>query len=349
MRFLVATTVALAASLLSQCAPVGDLSAPSKVQPAKAPVCHRISLWATTNTSLIGQGASAGATCITVSLAPALDPQALKIDGSGNIWVATEYSSSAKSGGSVVEFSPGGGYLESYPWSACPGGYATCTGYGLDDAEDASNVFAGVTSWATMGPNANGTGFEIFELGEPSVPPTYLSAGTYCSPICKVLYLDVDRSGNLWFDFFGMGPPGCSAGYGLGEVTNPTSDSVVSIVKAPCAHPFDAKGSVAGGVYVSANGYLNITNEKTRKTYQYPLPVTAGSPVAHVLGPTAVALGKPIGGGFDHSDTVMVIGDAAGGLDIGRNVDKAPGKWGTKHPRACTPGCYGAAPTPSDK
>jgi len=348
MRFLVATTLALAASLLSQCAPVGGPGAPSKVQPARAPACHSISLWATTNTSLIAQGAGFRATCITIALAPALDPQALKIDGSGNIWVANEYSSAAMSGGSVVEFSRAGSHVDSYPWSACPAGYTTCTGFGLDAAEDASNVFAGVSYWATTSPNANGTGFEIFALGEPSVPPTYLSAGTYCSPICKVLYLDVDRSGNLWFDFFGTGTPGCHAGgYGLGDVTNPTTDPVVSIVKAACAHPFNAAGSVAGGVYVSANGYLNITNEKTRKTYQYSLPVTASSPVAHVLGPTAAALGEPIEGGFDHSDTIMALGDAAGGLDIGRSFP--PGKWATRDPRACTPGCNGAAVTPSDK
>jgi hypothetical protein len=285
-----------------------------------------------------------------IALAPALDPQALKIDGSGNIWVANEYSSAAMLGGTIIEFSSGGGHVESYPWSACPAGYKTCTGYGLDAAEDASNVFAGVTSWATTGPKAIGTGFEIFVLGEPSVQPTYLSAGTYCSPICKVLYLDVDRTGNLWFDFYGIGPPGCVAGgYGLGEVTNPTDNPVVSIIKAPCAHPFKAAGSVAGGVYVSANGYLNITNEKTRKTYQYALPVTAASPPAHVLGPTRAALGNPIEGGFNRVDTILAIGDAAGGLDIGRNLDIPPGRWGTKNLRACTPGCNGAAFTPSDR
>jgi hypothetical protein len=280
-------------------------------------------------------------------------PLGVKVDGSRNVWLADEFNS-AGNGGVVQEFGARGNLHANYNWFHCLDGYTDCYGYGYDVAENSKNVFAAVTYWYSENASGSdhGAGFAVFASGSPSDTPAYVSAadqtaGTYCSPVCSVAFVDVDNSGNLWFDFEGNSS-GCQDGGGLGEVTNPTGSATVSVILPPCTYEYP------GGVYVSNHGkVLNVTDEYTRDTYQYHLPVTAGSKPFNTLGPTAAngeGLGNPVAGGFNANDTELLLGDGYGWFDLGT---VATNKWQAISTLNCPSfldyGCAGAAFTPSDK
>jgi hypothetical protein len=314
-------------------------------------------VWATASGVgyLLGMDSSLENVCKSVDVEKlgAYDPEAVKVDGSRNVWVASEYNS-ADDGGVVEEFGPKGNLQANYSWSHCLDGYTDCYGYGYDAAENSKNVFAAVADWysQTASQTDQGSGFEVFGNGDPSSSPTYVTvsdqtSGTYCAPICSVGYTDIDSAGNLWFDFYGDGAGSCSGG-GLGEVTNPTTSPTVSVIFPACTYEYP------GGVYVSNGGkVLNVTDQDSRKTYQYHLPVTSTSQPFNTLGPTAAngeGLGNPVAGGFNASETEFALGDGYGWFDVGTLPSN---KWKDVATNDCPPefayGCAGMAFTPSDK
>lgn len=282
------------------------------------------------------------------------DPITVRVDHNRNAWVANENNSSSN-GGVVQEYNSSGSYQNSYSFSSyCPYSNAYCYGYGLDSAENSSNVFAGNPYWyydhctTYTCSSDTGSGIYKFTAGDPSGGSTFYlfsdrndayncnSYSNYDYACDEVYYMDVDGAGNVWFDFYNQ-----FYGAGLAELTQYGSYNIV----------FQAgKYGFPGNVYVSSAGtVLNVTDQETRTTYQYRLPVTASSTPFASFGPTATnvqGLGDPIGGGMNATDTQMMFGDAEGWLDrCTISANKCNALANINFPG----GSSGAAYTPSDK
>lgn len=280
-------------------------------------------------------------------------PVAIKIDHNQNLWVADQYNAGGN-GGIVQEYEKTGAFKAGYlynPNNCGTGSVTYCFDTGYDSAENANYVFAGEAQFKYQdgsGATDNGSGIFRFTSANPSGKPKYYPVSDYKSNLnclagaCdQVFYMDVDNSGNVWFDFMHRGPS-YQPSSGLGELTKA---GVVKIVKSAGTWVFP------GGVYVSNGGkVLNVTDQNDRKTYRFHLPVTATSKAFRVIGPTpanAQGLGDPVSGGFDATDANVIFGDAYGWLDtciVSTNTCKAV-------PNINFPGtgASGAAYTPSDK
>jgi hypothetical protein len=301
---------------------------------------------------LVGQNSKGNKTVAAIDLKnlfsyPVYYPITVKVDHSQNIWVTNEYNGGGN-GGDVFELSSTGTLESSYEWSYC--GYVAprCTGYGFDSAVTATKLFVAAAYYTnTVGSQTDdGTGFAVFGIGCPYCGSKFIrigstALGTYCSPVCSVYYTDSDPSGNVWFDFEGYN--GSVYGAGLGEISNTGSSPTVSIVLPAGTYGF------AGGVYVSDGGQtLNVTDQNSRTTYQYHLPVMPSSTPFHQLGPTKanyIGFGDPVSGGFNKSESNIAFGDADDWVDMGAvhsNKWKAVLSQSFQSP-------MGAAFTPSDK
>jgi hypothetical protein len=277
------------------------------------------------------------------------EPITVKVDSSQNIWTACEYNSSF-SEALVQEYTSAGAFKDTYT-QGCPASVSDCTwefSDGFDSAANSSDVFSALDfyEYEVCNPSCtfyDGAGFEYWPAGDPSATPTLISLGTDCDPICDVYYMDVDNSGNIWFDYYGEDTTNDEFGYGLAEVENPTtSPTLVNIL------PVGSLG-FPGGVYVSNSGsVLNVTDQDARTTKQYDLPLSPSGSPFNTLGPTPenlFGLGDPVSGGFNKTDTKMALGDAYGWLDKGT---VSTNKWKlVSSPDLSEP--EGAAYTPSDK
>jgi hypothetical protein len=247
------------------------------------------------------------------------EPVTLKVDHSGNLWTACE--SDPSDGPAQQEYSKTGTLENTYN-GAIPCDYSTGCEFsfaeGFDGASNATNVFQSITFFEQENCEryypytcsfVEGAGYEYWPAGT-TTSPTFVNLGD-CAPICDMYYMDVDKNGNLWFDFYGE--TSISAGYGIGEIQNPTSGSpTLTIVEPPGTLEF------AGGVYTSNGGStLNVTDQDTRTTTQYSIN-GSGLIETGTVGPTGInleGLGDPVSGGFNAAETTMGFGDAYGWTD----------------------------------
>jgi hypothetical protein len=289
-------------------------------------------------------------TAIDTSANACFSPIALKVDRAQNLWVGCELQSTSSTNGVVQEYSNAGKLLKKYA-PACPVPVSTCqsfSGYGYDSGIDPSgNVFASLNLYSieTCNPSCVsnlGAGFEWWPAGKPAAAPKLIPLGTNCTPVCGVGYMDVDASGNLWFTFSGY-DSSSTFGFGLGEVTNPTTNPTFTIVEPLGTYGF------FGGVYVSNGKTLNVIDQQVRTVSRYRLPLKPGGAPFKVLGPTPTnvfGIGDPVSGSFNKLDTKMAIGDSGGWLDLGTVASNA---WSSKANPNFYSGLGGAAYTPSDK
>jgi hypothetical protein len=286
-------------------------------------------------------------------------PTGIKVDHNGNVWVGCQYGGNYTFDyGAIQEYNSSGSLINTYAYSdyesECPSGYESCAVYGFDGGFDnkghvfalqSSGFYQTTSVFATMG-----SGLWWWNGNESSQAGTFISfnnlPGGQCADgveMCYALYMDVDGSGNVWFDFMGHGLSNCW-GAGLGEVTNPTTSPSVKIVMPPCTYGF------AGGIYASNGGrVLNITDQASRETLQYHLPVTSSSTPFNTLGPTKLNVGgygDPVIGGFNAQDTRFASGDGYGWLDL---IKVPTNKALARATLSCAQACLGAAYTPSDK
>ncbi|HEY2476103.1 MAG TPA: hypothetical protein VGI19_15045 [Candidatus Cybelea sp.] len=314
----------------------------------------KVALWTSdTNYSyLLGQSRRERKTAAAIDAAAngCNYPIALKVDHTQNLWVGCEFNSAFTE--SVVQEYASDGTLKTQYVPGCPNPVSECQSFsslGYDSALDASgHVFAVLNLYSIEICNpscvsSESAGFEWWQAGSPSATPTLISTGANCAPICGVGYADVDGSGNLWFTFSGYDSSG-NYGFGLGEVSNPTTNPTLTIVEPIGTYQF------FGGVYVSNGGKtLNVIDQNARTISQYSLPLSPSGKPFNVLGPTftnAFGLGDPVSGGFNQTDTKLAMGDAFSWLDIGK---VATNHWyGVGNPNFYS-GLNGAAWTPSDK
>jgi len=270
-------------------------------------------------------------------------PVGLKVDAKKNLWVACESSSAGS--GLVQNYGDDATLAATYA-QACPSGL-TCAywySYGFDTAtDDAGHVFASIVLYEieTASQFIYGTGFEWWNASAPSSPPTLISLPPSDS-VSSVDFMDVDASGDLWFDYYGCVASLC--GYGVGEITTPTTKPAFVAALAPGSIGF------AGGVYVSKHGtVLNVIDQDARTTSQYALPWVPSEKPLTVLGPTlknSAGDGDPVSGGFSKYEGRLAESDAYGWLDVG-TVSK--NSWAIVTNADFSSGIEGAAYTPSDK
>jgi hypothetical protein len=314
-----------------------------------------VAIWASdTNFNyLLGQDSTGRNTVTAVDLSAntCYSPVALKVQRAQTVWVGCELTSFSGTNGAVQEYSNAGVLQNSY-LPTCPSNVSGCasfSGYGFDSGVDArGNVFASLNLYdiETCNPSCTDTlsaGFEWWPRGNPSASPQLISVGDNCSPVCGVGYMDIDGSGNLWFDFSGY-DQNQNFGFGLGEIAHPTKKPVFTIVEPIGAYGF------FGGVYASDAGQtLNVLDQQSRTTLQYHLPLPPSGAPFNVLGPTpqnAFGIGNPVSGGFSNGDKKIALGDTGGWLDIGK---VKPNAWSAVASPNFYSGIEGAAYTPSDK
>lgn len=276
------------------------------------------------------------------------EPYGLKVDHSQNIWVGCYVGNLDTP--TAQEYSANGTQLASYN-AACPSNWqsaseTTCNSYfygyeGYDSAADSAHVFVdgffyGYNCSTPTCTYEQGNGIEYWPAGQPSATPTLILL-TYGAPVYNLYYMDEDPSGNLWVGFYGCTT---SCGYGLGEISLPTSSPTFTVIEPPGTYEAN------GGVYVSNGGStLNVLDPETRITYQYTLPLTTGGSPSNKLGPNA-PFGYPEGIGFNSTDKSVVLGDEDAWLNIGT---VSSNKWKQTKPVLLISDVFGSAYSPSDK
>ncbi|HTV74053.1 MAG TPA: hypothetical protein VME66_10140 [Candidatus Acidoferrales bacterium] len=287
---------------------------------------------------------------IDVASEGCLDPVGVRVDHSQNIWVAcqSEPSKTIADGSSEQEYSSSGKLLERYEWSApCPSSASSCGALGANDGgpDNGGHVFASLAAAAILVSGAQqnlDSGFFWWPANKPKSTPTFISLGAYCQPICQPLFMDTDASGNIWFTYRGV--TGSQQGFGLGEVTDPTTDPQIVTIFAP------GKYELGFGVFTSdAQTKLNVVDAGKRDIYQYELPVTSASAPLKTLGPTASGFdswGQPITGGFNKAETRLALGDQFGWLNVGATASNI---WTGALNVDFLPYVLGASYTPSDR
>jgi hypothetical protein len=278
------------------------------------------------------------------------EPYGVKVDHTQNIWVGCYEGSNSTP--TAQEYSSTGTQTASYN-ASCPTNWqssadSTCDSYfygydGYDSAADSSHVFVDGYFYGydcSTGPSCTytyGSGVEYWPAGSPTSTPTLILL-TYGSPVYNLYYMDEDTSGNLWVGFYGCVTAGC--GYGLGEITSPTTSPTFTVIENPGTYLAN------GGVYVSNGGNtLNVLDPDTHLIYQYTMPLSQGGSPANKLGPNA-PFGFPEGIGFNTGDKNVVLGDEYSWLNMGT---VSSNKWKQTKPVLVISDLFGSAYTPSDK
>jgi hypothetical protein len=316
----------------------------------------RVVVW-TSNSSydyLIGLGTKHIIRLIDTASNGCYAPFTVKVDHQRNVWTACELNKSI--GGAVQEYSSAGVLKNSYaatppcnPSAGCQSSF----GYLYDGGATAETVYGAVSLAGTYTCNMTRcdwqyyTGFVYWPRSNPSADTKFVALPYGDPGVESVGFMDLDKSGNIWFDYYGCRSLG-SCGYALGELTNATSPSFgLNTVFAPGS--FD---SCPAGIYVSNQHgaeTLSVTDRCSREIYQYHMPVTSKSRPFKILGPTPSDLGghgEPLSGGFNKTDTSVVQADAYGWLDTG---EVSRNKWTTTASIDTIPSLAGAAYTPSDR
>ena len=279
-------------------------------------------------------------------------PVMVKVDGSQNVWVANEVNAT-KVGGVLQEYNKNGALQAAYAWNACGPQYSVCYQEGFDGSATPSYVFAEVSLWqgcySGYGYHCysyqQGSGFEYWSAGDPSANPTFIPL-TFGAPVEEVYYMDVDASDNIWFDYYGYDSGTGLYGYGLGEITNATTNpQFVSILPV---------GSIGfpGGVYVSGKAsaqVLNVTDQLSLEIYQYHLPLSPSGSPFNTLGPTYY-FGDPVSGGFNKTEANNVQADCPSNFNAWVDIGLvSTNKWKPVKTFADESCLTGAAYTPSDR
>jgi hypothetical protein len=303
-----------------------------------------VALWATLtqDNALLGESKKLAKTLTVVDTQAngCVYPVTVKVDASQNVWAGCEYNTNDDAG-VYQEYSKSGALTATYQ-DGCPSPVSSCSEFyseSMDGAASSSYVFDALSYYyaaINCSPSCTyefGGGFEYWPTGGSQSAPT-LIALPYGQPVYGVAFMDLDSSGNVWFDYYGCGA-GSQCGDGIGEITTPTSNPTFVSIEAP------GYLQCSGGVYASGAGaVINVIDSCSRTIYRFN---TSGSQTGK-LGP--ILLGDPIAGGFNPGDARIAIGDEKGWLDVGTVKTN---KWQTVASPYFRDGLMGAAYTPSDK
>ncbi len=318
-----------------------------------ATVAGSVALWTslTSYNYLLGQAKKVKTTVAAIDTGAngCYEPYAVKVDHSQNIWAGC-YESPPNDYNGMQEYHKNGTLAATYS-ASCPAAQAgyTCSyfySYGYDGAANSNDVFAAFQYFYTYQCPKSGSciyqsggGFEFWPAGGSSSTPTLINVSTAnCTPICGVYYMDLDASGNIWFDYYGN--LGSKYGDGVGEITNPTTNPTFVSILNP-----DSGLGCNGGVYVSTKGStqtVNVVDCSSRNILRFD---TSGTEIA-TLGPVSI-IGSPYGLGFNSTDSTIAVADSLfDWLDVGKVPSNS---WSPAKGPYMVNSLFGAAYTPSDK
>jgi hypothetical protein len=244
------------------------------------------------------------------------DPLTLKVDRAKNLFVTD--ISGGKAG--VIQEYKAGSFTRAYSPDCAVSDCSKFTGMLTDTVVDNNHVFAIMKQiqYKVGGNTVSRSGYEYWPKGDPSATPVEVLLSSDCSAICFIDAGDEDSSGNLLVRDFGSG------GYGVAEITNPTTAPSFSQILPLDTFTID-QGDIAGFYISSAGTVLNV-GDSSHKIYQYALPLTYGGSPFNTLMPCSEGC-DPHGFGFNSKDEPIVVGDGTtsgssgphrGWLDIGR-------------------------------
>jgi hypothetical protein len=280
----------------------------------------KVGLWVT-NTDydyLLGQNKKGTLTLNAVDTANngCYDPITVKTMGH-DVWVACDEGPNYE-GGAEQEYSSSGSVVATFnPTAGGCSGSETCYSYAFDGASDGNGgAFIEQSEAYTFYCTSYYCYFEylspgVSHMSSPSATPTFISLGGYANPAYYMYYMGLDSSGNIYFDYEGEQNSQCC--FGVGEISNPLSNPQVHFILPPGTLEF------AGGVSVTSNNRLWVTDQEARLTYEYALPLTSSSTPLATFGPTATGIagyGDPVAGGWNSPISTLVQGDAYGWLDV---------------------------------
>jgi hypothetical protein len=261
---------------------------------------------------------------------PGYHPAALRVDHSQNLWVLNESNTknfAYPSEAVIQEYSNDGGFTAAYV-SGCPSNASpsVCHNFSSEITDIAVNskyLFAiGLVIFQLSEGPVGYFGYEYWPVGNPSAEPTFIQMtadGGYCqyapTPLCVPYHGDLDGSGNLWL------LAGSVNGFGLLEVTNPTSSTGhgYNVMEPAGTYP-----SSAGFVYVNGGTMINVgvppySSEYAGQIFQYALPLSPGGTPLNVLTPCVYRC-FPGDFGFNKTGKELAVGDgssANGWIDVG--------------------------------
>jgi hypothetical protein len=307
---------------------------------------NAVVLWTTLtqDSDLLGQSKKLSKTVAVVDTQAngCVYPITVKVDAGQNVWAGCEYDNNDENG-VYQEYTKSGTLAATYT-DGCPAPVSSCGefySYSSDGASNANYVFDALAYYyAGLDCNPDctysfGSGFEYWPAGGSSSTPTLISL-PYGNPVYGVAFMDLDSSGDIWFDYYGC-TSGSNCGYGIGEITAPTTSKAAFVsVESP------GFLQCGGGVYASAKSTtINVIDSCSRLVYQF---TTTGSQTGK-LGPIG-RLGDPISGGFSADDSKIAVGDDKGWLDVGNLKSN---KWTVVQNVYFRDGLMGAAYAISDK
>jgi hypothetical protein len=309
------------------------------------PATKSVALWATltADNDILGQAKKVSKTVAAIDTASngCVYPVTVKVDASQNVWAGCEYNTDDDDG--VYQEYTSTGTLAATYQDGCPAPTSECDQFystSMDGASNASDVFDALSYYyAEINCNPSctdsyGGGFEYWPAGSSSSPPT-LIALPYGQPVYGVAFMDLDSTGDIWFDYYGCSTAS-ECGNGIAEITSPTTAPTFVAIESP------GFLQCAGGVYASgASTVINVIDSCSRIVYQFaPSGGETGT-----LGPIG-RLGDPISGSFNAADTKIAVGDEKGWLDVGKTKTNI---WRQIANSYFHDGLMGAAYTPSDK
>jgi hypothetical protein len=318
-------------------------------------------------------------------------PETVKV-AALNIWTACEYSANSYYNfepGLYQEYAPGGTLTASYAFAGIPGvctpSDTGCVAYAdvEDGAPSGTNVFALAYAQEDYSFTAgSGSGYGTYdgeqygqgiywEPAKGSSSPVFIPLAvenytTYSGygpldncygdptdyPTCRAYYMDVDSSGNVWFDGYFYDASLAQYGPGIAEITNPTTSPAVTIKQL---FGGSTGPECPAGIYVSegARPFVNIVDPCLDQVFRFPL-------VGGSLGNPRVMTGLPVNvRGYSYPLTAafgagahkIVVANADYGFDdigaVAKDTWTAFGNYNfSTYYYAC---CPGAALTPSDR
>lgn len=317
----IAATAALAALTIGFTGCSSNTLAPVASLPAtvhRSGVTHRqssVGLWVSNlgDSWIVGLDATTHdfVSLLNVGQNGCMDPYGIKVDHSGNLWVACGFNSSMTNG-LVQEYAQNTSTpAASYNDAGCN---SPCTSYNAtpqDVAFDTNgHIFASNIDSNECVPSCTNNLYPVvwWSTGAPNAPPNGIEDPNI---IFSGGFLDVDSTGTVYTT--GYGCIGTACGYLLDKISNPiTSPMVTNLIPPSFAANLE-------GVYVSKNNVLNVVDGTSRTIARYHLSPWTGVPF-RTLGPTMLNgsnHGQPVAGGFDQTDAHMALGDVWGFVDLG--------------------------------
>jgi hypothetical protein len=255
--------------------------------------------------------------------------EGVKVDHAGNLWAACTNTST------VNEYAPGSSSATLVLNDTVSGAPYFDADVAFDTAGDvyAANLYSFFCSTSNCA-FAPGNVVEWTAPVGPSSVPVVVTDPNISE---EAYFLDTDASGNVYVDYDSCISSVC--GYGLDQIGPSGPAALIPAGSGTIQYP--------GGVYIGANGNLNLIDQDLKTLMQYTISPFAPAGFAIGITENVQNTCDPVAGGFNLGDKWLAIGDAnCHAVQIGKAKN---GSTLTARPNISFSAAIGAAFAPSDK